>query len=302
MTVAVPLEGGKEQRGKHPRPARHLPARERLAEEGPGHQRAEERGHGEQHLRSGGPELLGPGDVENQRQSVPDRADEQGAGHRAGGQFGRPEGQAEDDVEPTRDQPFHEGGLGRREAVDGRRQVVVDGPAEAGRGDQQGGNPGLEPGRGREDRPRHQDDGGRRPGAPTDVLVERRPGEQGRRHRFHVQPQRHGGGRGLRQARHQQHRGEDAPGDHGPCQAKDVPPVQGCGAIPDRGRKHGQRRAQVEQPGKQDRRERAQQGLRGRGRGPEEDRRNDAAHQGPGRGPRHVGLTGIVPARRTTSR
>ena len=161
------------------------------------------------------------------------------------------------------DRALNSRGLERVARGDLLRQVIVDPPAQAGSRNRQSTHRQTEPlctlpgeCSAADYDQQHTDCD-----APVEVLLKDEPGKERGKDPFHVQQQRGGGGRSLFQAKHQQHRTADAAEEYGPCKPGQILAWKRrlvLLAAKEIEQRQSQPRAEIEKPGKQDRRRLAQ--------------------------------------------
>ncbi len=154
-------------------------------------------------------------------------------------------------IHGTRYGTFPQGALTRGDAVDERREMIVQPPTETGDEDEQAGDqssccwPPCEQRRGAECR---QDP---KPASETEMIAEHQCAECGRGGQFQIQPQGDGGGLGEAQAEQQCKGTTDSAEEHGTQQPQSIALVgaswQGEAALAQGGGRHDQSSAEIEQ-------------------------------------------------------
>ena len=244
----------------------------RFGQHGPGDECADERGSREDDLAAGRAEVSGTLDPEGDGCAVADGADGQ-----CGCQLARADSpsarddETEHDVAGPGDDALHQGHLLRRDLIDPGRHRVVDAPARTCTDDQQCAR--LHPDAWLE----HQEDSGdrekccRREQPATEVLAEHGGRQSDGGDQLEVQHQRCGGGGHLGESCDQQRRAERAAEHDG--ETERTPPCPehlGTGSSADAQRCDGERRAEVHEPGQDERRHVAGEHRRGGSRRTEE--------------------------------
>ena len=113
-------------------------------------------------------------------------------------------------------------------------QVVVDGPTEAGNGDEHQAEGRLALRARSPDQQHASRDDGEHPkqDATIEILPEQKPGQQCRKHRFQIQQQRRGRRRACHQPIHERDRSRDAAKENGPRQPAPLAALREADRIP----------------------------------------------------------------------
>lgn len=224
---------------------------EALAQQREGEHRAHEGGGREDALGAGGADLVSGGDVERDAGTVGQDAHDQRRSQGVGRRDDRCEREPDREVRAPGNEALDEGAARGRDAVDQRREVVVEAPARARERDQQGGlhtRPAAASG---EQRAAGHDARNPEPSEPAQVLAEEGDTEHGRRHHLQVEEQRHRAGAREPQAEEEEHRPENAPEQDGPAEAERVAAIERHArppaSLPDHDRRHSRGRSQVEE-------------------------------------------------------